>query len=77
MPLLILIHASAKDRVKIMHGKAKDRIDNIFSFIPLGMRIEQLKAKLTNKYKAECLTKLSRTSLASPAGEFKCTYVYV
>ena len=40
MPLLLLIQASAKDRVKLLQGKIKDRFDNIFSFIRLSMRNE-------------------------------------
>ena len=77
MPLRICIQATTKDQVERLQGKTKYRLDNIFSCNPLSMKLYELSAKLTNKYKTECLTKLSRTSLASPAGEVKCTYLYV
>ena len=53
MPLRICIQATTKDRVERLQGKAKDRFDIIFSFIPLSMKHEELSAKLTNKHKAD------------------------
>ena len=53
MRLRICIQATTKDRVERLQGKAKERFDIIFSFIPLSMKLEELSAKLTNKHKAD------------------------
>ena len=63
--------------VYFMDKNYKVKQISVYSFIPLSMKLKELSAKLTNKYKAECLTKLSRTSLAGRAGEVKCTYFYL